>query len=88
MEKEPTVLEAGNVPNEVNWVDYGAVNPVQDQGKCGSCWAFSAVAALEGHHFIRDGKLLKLSEQQCLDCDTKDSNGCRGGWPDNCMYYV
>lgn len=42
---------------------------------------------MEGQHFVQTGKLLKLSEQQCVDCD-KDSYGCNGGWQDNCMYYV
>jgi len=60
---------------------------VQDQGNCGSCWAFSAVAQMEGQHFVQTGELLKLSEQQCVDCDT-DSMGCKGGWEDNCMWYV
>lgn len=42
---------------------------------------------MEGTHFITSGKLEKLSEQQCVDCDT-DSYGCSGGWQDNCMWYV
>jgi C1A family cysteine protease len=80
-------LDTSDLPAEINWVSLGAVNPVQDQGFCGSCWAFSAVAQMEGQHFVQSGELLKLSEQQCVDCDT-DSYGCNGGWQDNCMYYV
>jgi len=62
----------------VDWRTKGAVNPVQNQGQCGSCWAFSSTAAMEGSHFINAGKLLKLSEQQLVDCDPK-SDGCNGG---------
>jgi len=63
---------------EVDWRKKGAVNPVQNQGQCGSCWAFSSIAALEGAHFIKSNTLLKLSESQLVDCDTK-SSGCNGG---------
>lgn len=84
---EPTLLETGDIPKEINWIEKGAVNEVQDQANCGSCWAFSAIASIEGQHFVQTGELLKLSEQQCIDCDS-DSHGCRGGWQDNCMWYV
>lgn len=79
---EPNYYDFSNVsdiPDAINWIEKGAVNSVQNQAQCGSCWAFSAIAQIEGAHFLKTGKLIKLSEQMCVDCDTK-SYGCNGGW--------
>ena len=80
-------LAVNDLPASINWLEKGAVNPVQNQGTCGSCWAFSAIGAMEGAHFIKSGELLKLSEQQCVDC-VKDAMGCSGGWQDECFSYA
>merc|ERR1711865_72187 len=70
-----------------DWRDHGAVNAIKDQGQCGSCWAFSTVANIEGVGMVETGKLLDLSEQQLVDCDTQDG-GCQGGLPSTAFQYM
>ena len=73
--------------NSVDWVDQGKVSSVKNQGRCGSCWAFSATGAVESAYAIDSGNLLNLSEQQIIDCDVMD-HGCNGGDMDNAFAYV
>eukprot|EP01099_Mayorella_cantabrigiensis_P001826 TRINITY_DN179_c0_g1_i1.p1 TRINITY_DN179_c0_g1~~TRINITY_DN179_c0_g1_i1.p1 ORF type:complete len:332 (+),score=98.75 TRINITY_DN179_c0_g1_i1:51-1046(+) len=76
-----------SLPTTVDWRTAGVVTPVKDQGQCGSCWAFSTTGAVEGVWALKSGKLVSLSEQQLVDCNTNNS-GCNGGWPYIAMQYL
>lgn len=57
------------LPDFIDWRELGAVSPVKDQGEsCGSCWAISAVSAVESHWFKKTKQMIPLSEQNLLDC--------------------
>ncbi|XP_039169657.1 zingipain-2-like [Eucalyptus grandis] len=79
---------ASKHPESVDWVKQGAVNPIKNQGQCGSCWSFSVVAAVEAITQITTGVLPNLSEQQLIDCATDGNQGCQGGWMDNGFEYI
>jgi len=64
----PTKDEIAALPDHVDWRTKGVVSPVKDQGHCGSCWAFSSVAAIESHAAINSGSLKTLSTQQLVSC--------------------
>ncbi|XP_028785073.1 ervatamin-B-like [Neltuma alba] len=74
-------------PAFVDWRQKGVVTPVKDQGQCGSCWAFGTVGAIESVNAISTGKLVSLSEQELVDCDSA-SEGCSGGYTESVFEWV
>jgi len=90
VEFDPSTVDVKAAPDSFTWLGKGVVSPIQDQGQCGSCWAFSTISAVESALAIKSGNLTKLSEQEIVDCSTACvlemgqqvcNQGCNGGWP-------
>ncbi|PHT30402.1 Senescence-specific cysteine protease SAG39 [Capsicum baccatum] len=81
-------LTDDDIPSNLDWRDNGVVTQVKHQGRCGCCWAFSSVAATEGINKIKTGKLVSLSEQELVDCDTSSDMGCEGGLMDDAFKFI
>jgi len=65
------------------------LNPVKNQGQCGSCYTFSATCAVEAQHALATGELVSLSEEMAVDCSQSyGNNGCNGGLMDDVFEYL
>ena len=83
-----TMVAAINTDINIDWTSRRIVSPVKDQGQCGSCWAFSAVAVLESWALLKKENII-LSEQQLVDCSFNYGNhGCNGGYNYKALAYV
>jgi C1A family cysteine protease len=83
--------KAAELPDMVDWRQVkGVVTDVKDQGQCGSCWAFSAIEALESAVAIKSHQPAPvLSEQQLVDCSGAFGNlGCNGGYVEEAWNYI
>uniref|UniRef100_A0A0N5A140 Cathepsin L n=1 Tax=Parastrongyloides trichosuri TaxID=131310 RepID=A0A0N5A140_PARTI len=74
-----------NVPNSIDWRQYGAVTEVKNQGLCGNGWIFAANGAIESAWRGKSGELISFSEQAVADCTEGDS--CKGGWVSKAFEY-
>ncbi|CAK4650128.1 unnamed protein product, partial [Aphanomyces euteiches] len=64
---------------DIDWTTSGCIHPVQNQGACGSCWAFAATATIEAANCLAGRGLVKLSEQDIVSCS--GAGNCVSGYP-------
>lgn len=84
--KKPEILQkaqknTSEIPTEKNWVALNKVTPPEDQGHCGSCYAFTSIAAAESLYAITNNTTPKsFSKQNMIDCGKRYGlRGCNGG---------
>jgi len=64
----PAEVQAALDAGEVDWVKRGMITTPVSQGRCATCAFFAGIAATEGAWAIAGNPLVKLSEQQEIDC--------------------
>ncbi len=80
------MITRDDLPASFDWRDYGGCTGVRNQGGCGSCWAFGAIAAVESDLLIEAGWNRDLSEQWLVSCT--DAGSCSGGWHGTAFKYL
>ncbi|XP_046647101.1 procathepsin L-like [Daphnia pulicaria] len=76
-----------NLPASIDYSTHKCMQPVKDQGQCGSCWSFASIVPLEFNTCNKTGTAVALSEQMLVDCDTGNF-GCDGGMYDRAWEYI
>ncbi|CAK5063179.1 unnamed protein product [Meloidogyne enterolobii] len=80
------------------WPDcYSFINYIQNQGRCGSCWAVSTASAYTDRSCIQrlinglstsiDDPSLHFSSTDVMSCSI-DYDGCEGGWPSKAWQWI
>lgn len=91
--KAPVITPPGVYDADFDWRDKDGKNwvtPVRSQGSCGSCWAFSAIGAVESavRIYTNDPNMnVDLSEQHLVSACCS-AGSCSGGWPDWALDYI
>jgi len=84
-------VEVEETPANLNidWVSYGAVSPVKDEGSCQANYAFSAIGGIEGISVIVFKQQTEYSAQEIVDCSGSYGNqGCNGGTMENSFNFT
>lgn len=72
-----------DLPTSFDWEEFVALQPVRNQGSCGSCWGFGVAAVTESLYRLVNfadplSQELDLSEQELVSCSRYGS--CSGGF--------
>ncbi|KAF1743315.1 hypothetical protein MXB_968, partial [Myxobolus squamalis] len=89
LHEDPSPIFVGeSIPDDWHWERARALSSVKDQSGCGSCYAFSAIGAIESQFAIHNKLLEDLSAQEIIDCSWEYWNyGCYGGTHSNVFDY-
>lgn len=81
----PILGDIFNIPSTQDYSRF--LQPIVNQGACGSCWAFAPVAQLESMYLMNFPSFsYRFSPQFLVDCSrTSPNSGCNGGWPSVAM---
>ena len=93
---EPTtdIVEYDQLPANFDWRDHVQFNPIENQGRCGSCWSFATTSTVETVFAYKHKVHINLSKQELVDCSSYDydhnysNRRCQLGYPPDAYRYM
>ena len=95
--------ELDELPASFDWRDYFEFPDARNQAACGSCWAFSALGAMEMTNIVKHGSVIDdivsndlgvpgpvegLAEQELVSSCITPEYSCNGGWHYRSLYII
>ena len=77
--RPPSPGACNTAARRFDWREHAVVSPVANQGRCGSCWAFGSVGAVESSLRRLYGRETNVSEQFVMNNASVKPNACDGG---------
>jgi C1A family cysteine protease len=93
-DRMPEGVSAAALPSKWDWRQQGVVTQVQNQGSCGSCFTFAALANFESKLQIDGAGTYNFSENNAKECNWEELNnfeyppGSRWGSCDGGDYFM
>jgi cathepsin B len=71
------------------WSNCSSIGTIQNQARCGSCWAFGCIESITDRFCIASNQQadVQLSFEDIVSCDQMD-DGCEGGEAESCMSFI
>jgi hypothetical protein len=83
------IVDTPHPPEQIDWSEKYVQERIPNEGGCKASWAFVAAGAVEGLAGLKKGSMVKLSEQQLVDCSEAYGNeGCWGGFMNQAFWYM
>jgi cathepsin B len=76
--EHPATAIPDSFDSRTQWPNCSTIGAIQNQARCGSCWAFGAVESITDRFCIHNGVTNQLSFEDLVSCDIFD-RGCDGG---------
>ncbi|KAN0041151.1 hypothetical protein ACTFIV_003687 [Dictyostelium citrinum] len=75
---DPSIEIPASFDSQTNWPNCTTIGEIQNQARCGSCWAFGATESATDRLCIHKNEDVQLSFMDMVTCDEND-DGCQGG---------
>uniref|UniRef100_A0A1B6CAL6 Peptidase C1A papain C-terminal domain-containing protein n=2 Tax=Clastoptera arizonana TaxID=38151 RepID=A0A1B6CAL6_9HEMI len=91
MKRPENEVRTLSVPHQFDareaWSNCPSIRRINDQSRCGSCWAVSVAEVLTDRMCVDKNLQFNISAEDLLSCCKDCGSGCNGGYPQQAFHY-